>query len=856
MRSLGAELIHWANGRPDWQQSVMSRLARGEILGQADYKEVAKQLANGDGAPAATIPLPDSSGVQEARPPVALLEVTTGKGVNALAQGQRLSFGPKGLTVVYGDNGSGKSGYARLLKQVVGARVQEEVLSNIFSDDGDTRPAAEIVFSVGGVTSEPCDWFEAPPELGRIGFFDESCGDAYVTRESEVTFRPAELFILDGLIEACDGIRGELDQIRKENVSRPATLPAVSQGGSAARFLADLSGSTATADIDDACRVDSWVPGRIEDLKQLDARLRSSDPSQMRTRLEHSAERYELVAAHLRALHDRLGPDVENGVAEKRRLARELRAAATIAAQQSFENEPIAGVGSDTWRALWEAARRFSQAEAYAGEEFPMIGPEARCVLCQQYLDADARSRLGRFEVSVGDETERRALAAEREANAAVNRVQTTEVGPAEVLAALELLKPDDPELTQQSHAAIGRFEAVAQAIVSGCAAPGSDPVPNEGTEGALRGKAIQARNAASRITDIQYAQQIQDITNERTKLEDCVLMGGAHAIIREEISRLAERDRIEHARQQSNTTAMTRKATEFTRSYVTSQLQENFANEAQRLRIERVVLKDVGGQKGRLRNKPAFENAVQNPSLDRVLSEGEQNALGLAGFFAEASLAASRSALVLDDPVSSLDHVHRELVASRLAEFAADRQVIVFTHDLAFVSELHQATSQAETVFVERSVELQGDGTPGACIEGHPWKAQAVGRRFDELERDLARIKKTVEVSTQEQRVRETADWAGKLSETWERIVRATITRPLFDPGTQHVSPQRFRLLVDITSEDNKEFQESYSRISRWARRHDKSAEVNYVPPAIDDMREELGHVRTWFDRIRKYGN
>jgi len=37
--------------------------------------------------------------------------------VNALKAGERLTFDKTGLTVVYGDNGSGKSGYARILNK-------------------------------------------------------------------------------------------------------------------------------------------------------------------------------------------------------------------------------------------------------------------------------------------------------------------------------------------------------------------------------------------------------------------------------------------------------------------------------------------------------------------------------------------------------------------------------------------------------------------------------------------------------------------------------------------------------------------------------------------------------------------
>ena len=854
MTPLTEDLIDWANERPGWQRRLMSRIAAGETLGRADYGQIARHLARGDNNSGASVSLHDSAAVRDSKPAVRLLEVATGKSVNALASGQKLTFGCKGLTVVYGDNGSGKSGYARLIKQIVDARIKERVLSNVFSDRDDTRPDAKIVFSISGEKSQSCDWLEAPTELERIGFFDESCGAAYVMTASEVTFRPAELFVLDGLIEACDGVHRELDLLKKESDGRSATLPRVSKGGAAARFLARLSGSTPKTDVDDACRVDQWVPVRIEELRQQEANLRVSDPAEERKRLEESATRYDLVTSHLRCLGVKLGPTAIRDIDEKRRLARELRAAATIAAQESLKSEPVPGVGSDTWRALWKAARTFSTTEAYVGTTFPMIDRSAKCVLCQQDLDDDARSRLRRFEASVRHETERQALAAEADAAAAVRVLQATEVHPANILATFALLRPHDPELVDQSRDALERLNAGTQAIVSGETVGSGAARQNEDNERKLLAKAAQLRSTASEISNSQYDEQLQDITNTRTELDDRVLMGTARHTILDEVSRLAETKRIVEGIKQTNTATLTNKSTELTRAFVTSQIQEWFASEVSRLRIPKVVLADVGGQKGQLRNKPAFVKAVQNPTLDKVLSKGEQNALGLAGFFTEASIDGSKSALVLDDPVSSLDHVHRDIVATRLADFAADRQVIVFTHDLVFVSELHRATTRKETDFVERTVERQGSGTPGVCLEFHPWKAKAVTMRLGELTQDLSRIKKTLRKGTQEERVQETADWAGKLSETWERIVSEIITSPLFDPGTQHVMPKMFKLLVHISAEDNNQFQDSYSRISRWARRHDKSLATNYVPPEFCEMSTELDRVKTWRKRIRGY--
>ena len=84
------------------------------------------------------------------------------------------------------------------------------------------------------------------------------------------------------------------------------------------------------------------------------------------------------------------------------------------------------------------------------------------------------------------------------------------------------------------------------------------------------------------------------------------------------------------------------------------------------------------------------------------MLSSGEQAALGTAFFLAELAVSAGRSAIVLEDPVSSLDHDHREYLARRLVEEAKKRQIVIYTHDLSFLIYLQDAAAQ-------EGVELHG---------------------------------------------------------------------------------------------------------------------------------------------------
>ena len=251
---------------------------------------------------------------------------------------------------------------------------------------------------------------------------------------------------------------------------------------------------------------------------------------------------------------------------------------------------------------------------------------------------------------------------------------------------------------------------------------------------------------------------------------------------------------------------------------------------------------------------RPTLLAAKQDAEIEAVLSEGEQTALGLAGFLTEAYFDESKSGIVLDDPVTSLDHIRRSHVATRLCEFAQDRQVIVFTHDLTFVGDLRKVADELGIDFTERTIERHGNGSIGVCRDQHPWKAKDAKARLSQLEGDLTRIKKerpNWDAATYE---REVAEWAGNLSETWERIINMDIANQLVDRGTSEVRPKMFRVLARITEEDDREFQGSYGRCSKWLRRHDKSPDTNFVAPDVKELEDELAFVQKWHDRVRKY--
>src|SRR5690606_20350453 len=116
-----ADLVAWAEKRPAWQRDALRRLVTGETLDDQAIAELTELCLD----PTRThTPISQSHIVAEtsAAEPISLVSIKNPTAINALASQQELSFEPAGLTVIYGDNGSGKSGYVRVLKHACRSR--------------------------------------------------------------------------------------------------------------------------------------------------------------------------------------------------------------------------------------------------------------------------------------------------------------------------------------------------------------------------------------------------------------------------------------------------------------------------------------------------------------------------------------------------------------------------------------------------------------------------------------------------------------------------------------------------------------------------------------------------------------
>ena len=845
-----SDITSWAATRPWWQQQALVTLASTGDDAAFDYEALVHSMLS---TPPATPPGGWLAGIQQPleqpASAVSLVSIHGVDNVNRLVAGQTLTFAPSGVTVIYGNNGSGKSGYARLVKSLVRTRDAAEVLPDIFRSTSGSVTAA-LSFFEGGTVATVRLGDEAPPSLQQITFYDERCGDLYVSKEGEASYRPSALALFDGLIRVCDTVRAAIDSRLADLSRNRVALPELDAATPAAQFLSSLNADTTDDEIASACTVSRDAEAEIERARSEEARLRATDPTTERTRIEELSGSYlraaQLLAearTSLDAVAERQLRTLQSEAAEARQVARAMAAERTI-------SDPLDGVGSALWRTLWLAAERYSATEVYPEHEFPNTDEGAACPLCQQHLDSAARDRLTRFQRLMTDTSE--SIARRLEERLDTEMSEWLAAGRDGDSLALTLRDLDEP-LAAAAAAQYRVWGERRDAVEVGRDALPDEP--NDELEQSLRAKSAQYAADAILIDTDTFNQRVHGLVTAQRELAAAIALAGAKRLIMGERDRVRQETALREARRDTDTRGISRTLGDLTAKHVTVVVQDRFSRESQDLQVDSVTLRGQGVRHGSVLHKPEFVGAHLEADLPRVLSEGEQTALGLAGYFVEAHLDASMSSLVLDDPVTSLDHLRRERVARRLIEFAKSRQVIVFTHDAVFAGDLRRAASEEGVEYTARSVERRGlENAPGYCHDDHPWKAKDAASRLHSLREDLARMRRESTGWDDDTRERAIGSWSGRLSETWERIVSQEIAGQLFDRGTEEVRPTMLKVLVKFNEDDDKVFQEAYKRVSRWATRHDKSTALNYVPPSFDELSEELDIAKAWFERVKKF--
>jgi energy-coupling factor transporter ATP-binding protein EcfA2 len=770
--------------------------------------------------------------------------------VNSLSSGP-VTFAPEGLTVIYGDNASGKSGIARILKKVGRARDPGgPILPCVFEPDPG-RPASATILFRDGAADHSYSWVDGVPnnnELKEINIFDASCAAVQIEESNRLAYTPQVLQVFQDLAEASQKVSAKLKaekDLLEGQSSQDIRRLSLRSSTAAGILVAGLSADTTSNAIDALCDIRNDDKERFTNL----FRVLQDNPASQAALLEAHARRLKEVDDLTLFLSQSLSDLTMQGIEADISTATTTIDAARVAREVFAENSTLAGIGSPIWKELWESARRYSQTSAYPSFTFPVTSADALCVLCQQPISRIAAERLKAFEQFVQADVQKRAETAQRALQNRIDGLRNLRIPFSGTLRREALLSDASTVAALKTFiVAVKSRRRFLLRRLAGLDAtrPGILPAAPDLT--------VTRATIAEEIARLRAAAQTDErrkMQSEWEALEDRLKIAPLKNTLKNEASRLKYCRFLDFVRSDCDTTWITRKAGEVAKQVVTARLRSAFAANLAHLGFASapVEVKLGAGSTGQYPYKISLVASEHAPPA-QILSEGERTCVALAGLLAELDTSNNSSSIILDDPVSSLDHHYRLRVARLLVESAKERQVIVFTHDIVFLLMLTRY-GRAAGIAIKESSLRRGGLRHGIPEEGPPWVAMHVNKRIGVLRNELQAadtLLRRGERTTYEQK----AEWIyERLRQSWERGVEEVLLNGVVVRFGDGVSTTPLRKLTDITDTDVQTVETEMSYCSSFV--HDESGAVNSGIPDPSVIGTDIKRLEDWIDVIRK---
>lgn len=710
-----SELNNWFKERHAWIQATSKKLNEQESINEEDINDLvdltireAKDELDEESY------FDNLSFSRTSSSTIKLSSLDEIQGINALAPKKPLEFGDENLSIIYGRNGSGKSGYARILKHTSGTRNPGNLLGNVFKESSEEQ-RCKITYEING-QSASINWKKdngSVEDLHNINIYDSSTGMVYLEGQNEVTYEPPILRFFSDIIDLSSKIAEKIQFKIEIKQSRKAELPANLKDTEFGKWYEELNSNIDEEEINNKTQ---WIDENEDGLKTLKERIATENP---RTRAEQFFNKRKRLlnfaldaVKSIKKLSNKHCIEI---IKLKEKLSTKENAAHS-AAQKAFSSTPLSGIGENVWIELWEKARVYSERFAYRENVFPVTGNGAKCVLCHQKLSEEAKERFISFEEFVQGELKKEADEISKKYQGYLEEVKALPK-EVEIITELDAIGVEDEQLKD-------RVLNVYKSIIK--RAEEIDSVDNidELTPffkdlellSLARNKAKSMYSKGTEFLKDFEEDKREEIQNDINQLEAKKWVSQQKETIKNEVERLSEIEILKNAKSLTNPAVLSRKKGKLADELITDAYIKRFNDELEDLGADHlhVKIEKTGVRSGKVLHIIKMDNINDQPP-NAVLSEGEKRIVSIAAFLADVTAKQISSPFIFDDPITSLDEDFEEMVVERLVKLSIDRQVIVLTHRLSLVSLLDQFSKKAgiNSHFIGIRSEIWGTGNP-----------------------------------------------------------------------------------------------------------------------------------------------
>lgn len=847
----------WLAGRHQWLQSAAAGLLARQTMPSpvevAALAELCLSEASGEQCQFDTM----SEGALALEPPkfaFRISKIADISGVNALKDGAGLDFGCDQIVAVFGTNGAGKSGFARTFKNACGAKTREPLLPNVFKKN-DVAPAAAFHVVVDA-SERVINWSNSTgpcADLRHVHVFDTATAQSYFSDGNLASYEPRRLRFITRLIEIVDAVAQELDRRAQAHAVPCVTAPLAHAETAAYKFIQSISDTTSSTDVEEAC---SWNEHHQAEVKLLVESLAVTDVTRALSENERKLRLLSSVASKIDAIKHGLSEGLVDEIRSARADVVWRREVAIADAANVFSGAALDGIGTASWRSMWEAARLYSTTHAYVGRNFPAVEAEDHCVLCQQSLGEDAARRLQSFETFVRGALEADAQKAEQALRNLIARIPN--IPPQQDwLAELDAIGyPGESALRLWEQLAAARAAAVNEAMVV------FEPVHWPELEAHIASARISLAEEASNLRRAGDEAQRKALALALAELRAREWLSQNRSAVLQEQARHVALARIKKARSLASTIGLTKKKNELAQAELAAGYQNRFNAELARLGGKRIPIQmsPIPEGKGKIAFKIELIGASTNARVGAVLSEGESRIVALAAFLADIGGSGMATPFVFDDPISSLDHSFEQQVADRLVELACTRQVIVFTHRLSLLALLEDAIETFRANPAELPTEppsfnilaLRSLGGRTGFVEALDVRREAPEKGFSKLrDHRLPRVRKHFSNADIQAFESELKSCCADFRILVERSVEKILLAGLVERFRRSIQTRQITDLSKIDRADCGLIERMMGKYSRFE--HSQPDEMDASLPEVDEFEADVAEMQAWASEFRK---
>ncbi|WP_156660735.1 AAA family ATPase [Mycobacterium sp. 852002-10029_SCH5224772] len=727
-------LAGWANEQDEWIRSIIRHvLGTGRALSNDDIDVVYTLFRQEKGLDERTLPTEPSLAMEapeeDTELPLVITRLSEVTGVNAIVTGSVIE--PHvGMTILFGENGTGKTGYARILKALAGSRTADTILGDI-SASQEVALSAKIGYTIGPEVNEFV-WTggQGQAPFTRMSIFDSPAVNFHVDDDLEYSYVPTVLALFNHVSTAIKGVQERIAKSVGDLSSGSTTLLSRFPRESTIYPLVEtLGASTDLADLNARADRGLDVDQRTDVLRRAVAALEAGALTAQiaeRQRGERVLRQAVLAATTLGAL------DAQALNARIERLA-ELQSDYRTFRTELFAAADLPADPEETWEAFVSSGDRYA-----AHLESLGVHDVERCLYCRQPLTDPARALVAKYGDYLTDKISSDIASAQQSigsVTAPILAIQLNDVNP--------FVDEYEGQADRPSFfAGVAGIRDAATAAAAAIRAGG--PIDTSGLAGvSTLASAVSAAQVsiAAEIADLKNqaenrADALREKKRELAELTAAGELAKSWTTIQAQVERAKESDKLRVLA--GKFSSLGRSVTELAKAasdqLINQSFDKLFAEECEALRAPELKVEFVGRQ-GRAQRRKTLAGR-HKPS--KILSEGEQKVLALADFLAEARLAGITAPVIFDDPVSSLDHRRINEVARRVASLAECNQVIVFTHDIFFTTTLLSLFEASKRCAYFQVTDEDGKGKV----------TRASGPRWDSLGSLKSNINKTIEAA------------------------------------------------------------------------------------------------------------